>query len=113
VSDERDRAASTVDAFRLACVREEGVAVLGTLTDSQRERFLQAPSVLQGCAQVAGIDAGDDATIRDDLAGARIEDVSTDGDVGSATLAGAGGARREVELEWSSPGWLVHAAVGR
>ncbi len=71
VSSEHEHAASTVDAFRLACVRQEGVAVLETLTEAQRESFLEAPSVLQGCARVAGIEAADDAAIRQQLSAAQ------------------------------------------
>ncbi len=37
--------------------------------------------------------------------------MTTDGDQGHATLAIADGSNGEVDLEWTSPGWLVHAAV--
>jgi hypothetical protein len=106
----REHAKAAVDTWLGACANEDSEAVVEILTPPTREIIFSAPSVLEGCEQVADLTPEPEAgteRLKELFERAELEHVAVDGGYGTALLRAPEGRPSEIEVELDMGRWAV------
>jgi hypothetical protein len=106
----REHARAAVDTWLGACANEDSEAVVEILTPPTREIIFSAPSVLEGCEQVADLTPEaepESERLKELFERAEVEHVTVDGGYGTALLRAPEERPSEIELELDMGRWAV------
>ena len=107
---QRESAEGAADALLLTCSGERPVAASEVLGDPAKQAFLRAPTPLDGCLEILGLqDLGRlrPDRVRKALGKTRVTSVRANDLSGSVELRAPDGTRSRMELERSKGDWYV------
>ncbi len=102
-----DTAESTVKTLLHACAHESAEAALPVLTPPERSRLVTAASVADGCERVLGLTIEGEVLAPEVFEETSVDNVTTDGGFGTATIRAPGGEASSLELESRGSRWFV------
>lgn len=110
IAGPEEQARSTVEAFLLACAREDPNAAVDLLSPPAQAELVAAEGPLEGCRRLLGLaplEALPDERLRDAFRAARVVQVREEGGFGEASVEAPGGARSVLSLEDTGDRWLI------